>query len=85
MTGGVVPHGAAYALAEAFTRDWWDQCGGRSHTLQDDFARAKHRKLIELPRAEKLIRQLWALPKLERDALASCLRNPRGPICQVRP
>ncbi len=78
---GEVPRVAAYALAEAFTCQWWDQWSSLPVSKDDAMGirRSQHREVIELPKAERLIRLLWTLPKLDREAIASAICRPRSP------
>lgn len=64
--------GASYALATAFTRQWWRTWGCVTFA---GIEFAQHRTLIELPRAQQLLEELLALPKADRDALAANLRD----------
>mgnify|MGYP001600103641 CR=1 FL=1 len=68
------PIGAVYALAEVAAREWWETCGSKEFSGMDF---AQHRQFIEVPRAETKLRQLFALPKVHRDALASALLSCR--------
>lgn len=70
-----LPIGAVYAVATAATREWWRTCGCTEFSGRDF---ADHRRIIEVPQAEKKLRELMALPKADRDALGRALLSGRG-------
>lgn len=66
-----LPIAASFAIAEAFTRQWWDAWG---LAPPGDIQRARYRTIVALPDAQKLLAVLLALPNADRMALASALR-----------
>lgn len=70
-----LPIGAVYALASAATREWWRTCGCTGFSGQDF---ADHRRIIEVPRAERKLRELLALPKADMEALGRALLSGRA-------
>lgn len=66
------PIAASYAIATAFSRQWWRSCGDTNFS---GFDFARHRELVELPRAHRLLDELRALSAADRNALAASLHK----------